>query len=698
MDEQLLEKKETTFTSSHLESILYQMINDHISDMVFIMKVESGPTYRYVYANTRGLQAAGIDETALGQLMNKQLSSELYEILHKMYDNVLHSKKKRVFFDEVYSHEKDQITYNESVLTPIFTDKGKVDYIVSITRDFTALVQEKQKLEESNQKFHSLIEHNLDAIISLDQVGVVISANSSAIQLFESSPKKMSEMNIFDFFQKQDRSLVLKTISETLKGKAREIKSCTILNRRGISMTIHAKFIPIIIEDDVCGIYMIARDLTQQWENLEKIKYLSVHDQLTGLWNRRALLEHIDVSILENKDEKSELSVLYIDLDRFKFFNDTLGHHSGDLILVSLAERLSSLTSGSAQLYRQGGDEFIFFLKNHTKQETDRFAQKIVNLFNHPLLIKGQEYYMTPSIGISMYPTNGLNAESLIKNADQALFQVKERGRAHYRFYQSKMHDVFPNNILMEAHLKRAIEKNELKLHYQPQINLITGEINSLEGLLRWNNQKFGVVSPGLFIQLAEETGLILPIGEWVINHACAQLGHWIKKGINNLRVAINISPKQFGQEQLPEIIQKALLENNVPAHCLEIEITEGALFDPRETLSMLQRLKELGIIISVDDFGTGYSSLNYLKRFPIDILKIDQSFVKDMIHGSKDAAIAQTIIKLAHSLGMEVVAEGVEHEEQANLLKESHCEKAQGFLYSQAVSAEEIEKYLLVR
>ena len=315
-----------------------------------------------------------------------------------------------------------------------------------------------------------------------------------------------------------------------------------------------------------------------------------------------------------------ELSLLYLDLDRFKFVNDTLGLKGGDKILKNITERLVSLTNEDCQLYRQGGDEFIFLLKNTDFEETKTKAKETLALFIDPFSIDGQEFYISPSVGISRYPADGYDSNSLIQKAAQALFEVKEKGRGHYRFYQSHMKSSFPNYIIMESHLRRAIEKGEMYVHYQPQVNLATGSIDSFEALIRWNNRKFGFVSPVQFIPLAEETGLIHQIGEWVLEQVCSQLQKWRNKGYKSVRVAINISPKQFLQEQLVDTIGFYLKTYNIPASCIEIEITEGAMQDTQQTLKMLKRLKNLGVYISVDDFGTGYSSLNYLKRFPIDI------------------------------------------------------------------------------
>lgn len=286
--------------------------------------------------------------------------------------------------------------------------------------------------------------------------------------------------------------------------------------------------------------------------------------------------------------------------------------------------------------------------------------------------------------------------DELLIKADQALYIAKDRGRAHYRYYQEQMNLAFPNDALMESHLRRAIEKEEFSIHYQPQVNLVTGEINSFEALLRWNNRKFGYVSPLNFIPLAEESGMIMQIGDWVLEEVCKQLKYWQEKGYRPVRIAVNISPKQFVQDNFAVKIHEKIQKYDIKPSSLEVEITESAMTDMQDTFTTLKELKDIGVVISIDDFGTGYSSLSYLKKYPIDIIKIDQSFIKDMELDDKNAAIATTIIQLAHSLGMEVIAEGVEKDRQVEILKSANCQKAQGYLFSKPVPIENInESYM---
>jgi EAL domain-containing protein (putative c-di-GMP-specific phosphodiesterase class I) len=327
---------------------------------------------------------------------------------------------------------------------------------------------------------------------------------------------------------------------------------------------------------------------------------------------------------------------------------------------------------------------------------TEKYAQQLLNEFGKPFYYNHQEYFISASIGIAVYPEDGKTLEDLLRKSKQALAFVKDRGRSHYRFYQKAMNSTFPDEALMESHLRRAIELNELTIHYQPQVDLKTGHISSFEALLRWNNGKFGFVSPVQFISIAEESGLIHGIGDWVLDHVCKQLKEWQNKQFKAVRIAVNISPKQFRMENFVDKLKEKISYYGIVPSSLEVEITEGALTIVNETLATLNELKKIGIFISVDDFGTGYSSLSYLKQYPIDIIKIDRSFIKDIEFDVKNKVIAKTIINLAHSLGMEVIAEGVEKDLQAMILLEAKCQKAQGFLYSKAVPVEEIvEKYL---
>ncbi|MCA1062176.1 EAL domain-containing protein [Rossellomorea aquimaris] len=679
-----------------LDNVLKELILDHIHDMIFIMKVEEGPAFRYLYINESAKKYTSIQQADMGRLLEEVVSSEMAAIIQDKYNKLVQMGESITYQDTFFLKNGTQVV-NESILTPIKNGRGRVEYVVSITRDITTSIAEKKKLLKTKERYKSIIEHNLDAIFILDEQGSIKEFNGAACQLTGYLEEDLVNMKIYDLFHSQNKKTLTSSLRQTLMGVPSVINHSLLLDVKGEEKITQLKMVPIIVDEKYDGCYIIVKDMTKHHEQNEMIHYMALHDHLTGIWNRKALDDHIPL-IIHNMEEKGmELSLLYLDLDRFKFVNDTLGFKGGDRFLKRITQRLITLTNEECLLYRQGGDEFIFLLKNSSFEETKTMAKEILSQFIKPFAIEDQEYYISPSIGISRYPADGYDSNALIQKAAQALFEVKEKGRAHYRFYQTHMKSSFPNYIIMESHLRKAIEKGELYIHYQPQVNLSSGTIDSFEALIRWNNGKFGFVSPAQFIPLAEETGLIHQIGEWVLEQVCLQLQAWRNKGYRSVRVAINISPKQFLEEKLADTISYYLTTYNIPSSCIEIEITEGAMQDTQQTLKMLKKLKHLGVYISVDDFGTGYSSLHYLKRFPIDILKIDQSFVKEIGMNQKDSAITTTIIHLAHSLGLEVIAEGVEREGQVDFLREANCQKAQGYFFSKPICPQEIEEQRFV-
>jgi diguanylate cyclase (GGDEF)-like protein/PAS domain S-box-containing protein len=683
------------FLSNHTEKIIIDIIIRHIKDMVFIMKVEEGPKFRYVFANDSGLKMAGITRDSIGMLIEEVLPRETAVHLQKEYESLLSSGEMTVFEDEIPLENK-RIMYGETILTPVKNKDGNIQYVVAVTRDVTESLREKNRLVESEQHYRSIVDHNMDAIFSIDLDGKILETNPAAHLLTGYSAKQMKDKLIFEFIANSDFYHFKNLLEQSKTGFALETLDCRFVHYKGNALTLHIKTVPIVIFEEIKGIYVILRDLSEQAKHAETLKYMAFHDQLTGLLNRRALIGDMEEGIKAAKKSSGEIALISIDLDRFKYLNDTLGHIYGDEILKRVAERLSEIRANNIQVYRQGGDEFMILIFETNRKQVTRYAEKILTKFTNSFYLNSHEYYISPSIGISMFPADGKDSETLIKNADEALFRVKERGKAHYQFYRSEMNSEIQNVVSLETHLRKAIEKKELILLYQPQIDLSTVKVNSFEALIRWNCAELGMIAPNDFIPLAEETGLIIPIGNWVIETACKQIRSWNNKGYKDIRIAINISPKQFQQSNLVNTIKGNLDKYQIKPTSLEIEITEGAMGDKTETIPILKSLKEIGVTISVDDFGTGYSSLSYLKQFPIDVLKIDQSFVKDVLTNEKDAAITTTIIHLGRSLGLEVIAEGVEEAEQAEFLLNAQCQKAQGYYFAKPLVVEEIEKHFL--
>jgi diguanylate cyclase (GGDEF)-like protein len=432
-----------------------------------------------------------------------------------------------------------------------------------------------------------------------------------------------------------------------------------------------------------------------QQKYLDEINYMSSHDTLTGLPNRYMFNEYLQASLDHCKKNTLTLAVMFIDLDRFKIVNESMGHEVGDLLLKEVAQRLMQSIRKEDIVARQGGDEFIVLLENINLEQTKQIAQRMVLSFLTPFEIGGGEFFITPSIGISLYPDDGEDVNSLIKNADKAMYLVKKNGKNDYQFSSYESDEAVTRKIKLENSLRKAIQKNEFFLFYQPQVNLHTGEIKGLEALLRWNHPELGIVSPLEFIPIAEETGLIVPIGKWVLQTACNQNKEWQKAGLPSVCVAVNVSPRQLQDARFINIVKGVLQETKLDPHYLELEITESLMQNLKHSLSMLSSLKELGVSLSIDDFGTGFSSLNVLKSLPIDCIKIDQSFVRDISIDSNTAAIVKTIIHMGKNLNFQLIAEGIEEKEQVSFLVENGCQLGQGYAYSRPVSAEEIEKVL---
>ena len=434
-------------------------------------------------------------------------------------------------------------------------------------------------------------------------------------------------------------------------------------------------------------------DIARLKQSEARLEHLAYHDPLTGLPNRLVLLSHLEKSIARAKRNQKCCAVLFLDLDRFKYVNDSLGHTAGDELLCLVSRRLSERIRNADTLARMGGDEFVMLLDGVTGPENAAsVAQSIIDQFKLPFfLADGFEVSAAASIGISLFPHDGEDAHKLIQFADGALYQAKEGGRGTYRFYDVALTAAADARVEMETHLRHALERNEFVLHYQPLVSIADARVTGAEALVRWQHPTKGLVPPGQFIHIAEETGLIVPLGHWVLRTACLQMQKWISEGTTLQSVAVNVSPRQFQQSDLCERIQSVLAETGLPPQRLELEITESTLLDHAKVESKLATLRALGIRISIDDFGTGYSSLAYLSRCSIDKLKIDRSFVSDISNSVTAMQIILAIIALAKSLKLEVLAEGVEDEGQLTLLRTLGCNTAQGFLFSRPVPADQL-------
>lgn len=442
------------------------------------------------------------------------------------------------------------------------------------------------------------------------------------------------------------------------------------------------------------------RDISERKRAEEIINHMAYYDTLTNLPNRVMFNNHLQAALATGRSEGNTVALMFLDLDRFKMINDTLGHAMGDQLLQGVAQRLRYCAGEDVMVARMGGDEFTVLMPTITLvEEATRLAQVIIDVLRQPFKIEGFEIHTTTSIGISLFPQDGDDAQMLMKNADTAMYRSKEQGRNNYALYNSKMNDRGIERLALENDLRYALERDEFALYYQPRVNIQSGEIIGMEALLRWKHPELGMVSPAEFIPIAEETGLIVPIGEWVLRTACEQNKKWQDAGYPPLVVAVNLSARQFQSYNIVEAIQNVLKETALDPEYLEVEITEGiTMHDVDYTIATLEQLSAMGLQISIDDFGTGYSSLNYLKKFPIHTLKIDQSFVREITIDPYNAAIVTTVIYLAQNLKLKVIAEGVETQEQFTYLAEHQCDEMQGYLFSRPVPSDEFEKLLQAR
>lgn len=448
---------------------------------------------------------------------------------------------------------------------------------------------------------------------------------------------------------------------------------------------------------ELLGVIESLEDITGRKRNEERLKYQATHDGLTDLPNRNLLEDRIQQALFTARRNREKLAVFFIDLDNFKFVNDARGHEIGDLLLKNVASRLKGFVRGGDTVARYGADEFVIVVSALAEIEsTAQVARKIHSVFSDPFGIEADEFLLTCSIGISIFPKDGEDGQTLLKNADIAKHRAKEQGRNNFQFFTDEMNARTLTRITMENLLRHALEKNELLLHYQPKVNLLTGRVTGVEALARWQSPELGMVSPANFIPLAEETGLIEPIGEWVLKTACKQSRSWQDAGFPHLTMAVNLSARQFRQKNIIGVVGNALEEAGLSARFLEIEITESlVMHDVEWAVSTLNELKGMGISLAMDDFGTGYSSLGYLKRFPFDKLKIDQSFVRDITSDPDSAAIARGVIAMAHSLHLKVIAEGVETTGQLNYLILNGCDEMQGYFFSRPLPHAEFGQLL---
>ncbi|WP_081742103.1 sensor domain-containing protein [Mesobacillus boroniphilus] len=585
--------------------------------------------------------------------------------------------------------------FDKQELNPILQDEytiNTLNNLVETSQQDILLLNES--LEVSEQYYRSLFDNNGDFVYSTDLTGNFTSINQAFMKTFGYTENELIGRSALDFINQEDVHRAKMHFIQALKGKD-QTYTIEIPVKSGETQIFQIKNIPITVNGTCVGTYGIGRNITLQKKTEEKIIQLAYYDQDTGLPNRMRFTEQLEEMIHRARQKKELLAVLVIDIDRFKIINDSLGHYAGDIVLKELAERIQARLPAGAYLGRFSGDKFTMLLtENVSIDQTTRTARELQNLISMPLFYQSQEFIVTASIGISSFPGDGLDEHVLLKNADIAMNRSKNQGGNKITYFSTGMNDQAMVRLELESYLRKALQKNEFHLCYQPLMDLKSGEITCTEALIRWQHPHLGLVSPAQFIPLAEETGLIEEIGAWVLTTACVQTKAWQQNGFPNLGISVNVSAYQFQQHAFIGQVIQALETSQLAPGYLSLELTESAMLkDIVYSISVMKSLQELGVKVSIDDFGTGYSSLSYLRNLPIDTLKIDQSFINNLHDDPSDIAIVKAIITMGQGLSVKIVAEGVETHEQLNLLRDLDCHYAQGYYIQKPLDIDAFEK-----
>jgi len=560
-----------------------------------------------------------------------------------------------------------------------------------------------KQLTHGKEQAEVTLQSIADGVITINQDNKVQYMNPVAEQLTGFSNNVAIGQDIETVFNVVDLPTGLKVNHQLLNYLQRKTQASPqarsiLLNKNGEEYTIRATVGEIQASTAVeAGIVLAFSDVTETTNLLDQMSHQATHDTLTNLPNRALLMDRLDHSIAFAHRNQHQIALLFIDVDKFKNVNDGFGHEIGDQLLREISNRLKANIRDEDTAARLGGDEFVIVLDEIARTSSIAVVtQKILANFEAPFKLKNHEFYVTCSIGISVYPKDAEEAETLLKNADIAMYTAKDRGRNNFQYFSENMNEVIQSRLNLESELRKALEENQLKLYYQPQVNTHTKQITGVEALLRWEHKKFGAVPPSQFIPLAEDTGLIVQIGEWVLQSACRQVKEWQDIVCDDFSVAVNLSPRQFLGQDVLSMLKRVLHDEQISANLLKLEITEGLFVaEKTEVEETLEAFRKMGGTVSIDDFGTGYSSLSYLKRIPVDQIKIDRAFVQDISESTRGSSLTKAIISMAQGLDLDVIAEGVENNEQLQVLEKQNCFNIQGFYFSPAVEAERMTEML---
>ncbi|MEE4301479.1 MAG: EAL domain-containing protein [Pseudomonadales bacterium] len=571
---------------------------------------------------------------------------------------------------------------------------------IALIKDMSELARARQALEDSERRFRGAFEHAPIGMMLVGPNARISQVNRTLCDLLGYGRSELVGRDPDSLVHEADREEHRRIRRELLGGEADEATLETRYLRRDGSVIWTNRHVVLQRATDGTPVHVIVQvqDITDLKTSRERMEKLAFYDTLTGLANRRLFTDRLQQAVRHAVRTGRPTALMYLDLDNFKRVNDSLGHEAGDELLRTVARRLQDSVRSEDTVGRFGGDEFTILLNEPCDSHgASAVAQKVLASLADPIMVSGHEFRVTTSIGLTLAPDDGTDPQTLLKNADLAMYRAKERGRDNYQFFSEALNERAMDRLIVENELRAALRSDEFELYFQPQVSVSSGEIIGLEALLRWRHPRRGLLAPGAFIRVAEESGLIVPLGGWSIRRACEQLAMLRQRTGADMRIAVNISARQFSDPSLPTTVANALETSGLPASALELEITETSLMhDVDEAIRMLEALKRLGLSLAVDDFGTGYSSLAYLKRLPLDRVKVDRTFVSDIPENEDDVAITSAVIAMAHQLKLDVIAEGVETRAQLDFLAAADCEIAQGYLFGQPMPYEDVEDAVL--
>jgi len=674
----------------------YRNILENIEEGFF--EVDLAGNFTFFNNSTCQLLGYPREETA-GMNYRRFTDQENAEIVFNVFNNVYKTGVTAKEFDWRIIRKDGTHRYVEATISLKRDASGNPSGFQGMTHDVTERKQSEEALRHSEEKYRSILQNIQETYFEVDLAGNFTFFNDSLLRLTGCTKEELIGANYTRFSDHENSKNVFLAFNKVFKtGEPTEGFDWLIIRKDGTKRYIEAS---VSMKRDRAekpsGFKGVIRDITERKRIEQELNYIATHDALTGLPNRLMFNQLLNQAIQSAKRHKKQLAIFFIDLDRFKIINDTLGHDAGDQLLQEISKRFRQALRAVDVVGRLGGDEFVILIEDFVNlNQVKKVAQKILATAIKPMLLMGEECRVTASIGVSIYPKDGQDEQSLMKNADIAMYFAKEEGKNNVQFYSKNIHSHSNERLTIETNLRQALERREFSLEYQARLDFKTGDITGVEALLRWNNSLLGPVTPTQFIPIAEETGLIVTIGRWVLKTACAQNVAWQHQCLPPICMAVNLSLRQLMDESLLEDIRTVLQETGMDPNLLELEITESmVMHNPSRLIPLLTKIKEMGVRLAIDDFGTGYSSLAQIKHYPIDTLKVDRSFIRNIPLDSEDKAITEAIITMGKTLSLTVVAEGVETEEQENFLREHVCDEMQGFYFSKPISADHFAELL---